>query len=321
MNTLYQRIKQIIKKHESLYYLIYHIKIYGLYLMNRFSNYQLEKRRFYRKLGYPLNLKNPQSFNEKIVWKKIYDRNPLLPITADKYRVRSYLKDVLGEEQANQILIPILYVTDKPKTIPFDRLPSSFIIKPNHASGRSLIVKDGHYNPKEIIRTCKRWLQTPYGLEKLEWAYQPIKRKIIVEELLLEEGKIPRDIKFHMFHGKCKIVNITYNRKNNPTISIFNEKWKLLTLRGFRYSQGPKIEKPKNYDKMIEIAEKLSNNFDHIRVDFYNIKGEIYFGELTHYVASGRVKFVPNSFDFELGKCWKIKSKYWIKNKNILIIN
>ena len=280
--------------------------------MNRFSNYQLEKRRFYRKLGYPLNLKNPQSFNEKIVWKKIYDRNPLLPITADKYRVRSYLKDVLGEEQANQILIPILYVTDKPKTIPFDRLPSSFIIKPNHASGRSLIVKDGHYNPKEIIRTCKRWLQTPYGLEKLEWAYQPIKRKIIVEELLLEEGKIPRDIKFHMFHGKCHYIHVDFDRSDKHLRTLFTPEWKLLNVAN-KTKKGDFINSPKNLSKMINIAERVSKPFDYIRVDFYNIKGKVYIGELTSYQTSGMGKFEPQSFDFELGKHWRIKPKYWKK--------
>ena len=107
---------------------------------------------------------------------------------------------MLGEEKAKEILIPLSYVTNQPETIPFERLPSAFIVKPNHTSGRNIIVENGHFNKKEIIKTCQRWLKIPYGLEKLEWAYQPIKRKIIIEKLLHEDdGKIPKDFKFYIF--------------------------------------------------------------------------------------------------------------------------
>jgi len=170
MNLLYKRLKEKIKKHYSLFITLYNIRAYVLYFINRISYYQLEKIRFYQKLEYPLNINNPQSFNEKTIWKKIYDRNPLLPITADKVQVRSYIKEVLGEKQAKEILIPLLYVTNQPETIPFDKLPPAFIIKPNHASGLKIIVENGHINKKEIIKTCRRWLKIPYGLEKLEWA-------------------------------------------------------------------------------------------------------------------------------------------------------
>jgi hypothetical protein len=208
MNKIYQKTKEKIKNNHFLFVTLVIIRAYSLYFINRISNYRLEKIKFYKELGYPLNLKNPISFNEKIFWKKIYDRNPLLPVASDKYQVRSYVQVLLGEERAREILIPLLYVTNRPETIPFERLPSAFIIKPNHASGRNIIVKDGHYNQKEIIKTCQRWLKTPYGLEKLEWAYQSIKRKIVIEELLLEEGEVPTDFKFHMFHGKCKSILI-----------------------------------------------------------------------------------------------------------------
>jgi len=147
-----------------------------------------------------------------------------LPVTTDKYKVRSYLRKVLGEEKAEKILIPVLYVTDKPETIPFERLPSSFIVKPNHSSGRKIIVKNGHFNQKEIIRTCRRWLKTSYGLDKLEWAYQHIKRKIVIEELLFEDGgKILKEFLFHMFHGKCKLVSVVCDRMKNPLMSYYDE--------------------------------------------------------------------------------------------------
>jgi len=315
MNTIYQKMKEKIKNHHFLFVILITVRGYSYYFINRISNYQLEKIIFYKKLGYPLNLKNPQSYNEKIVWKKINDRNPLLPITADKYQVRSYIKKILGDEKAKEILIPLLYVTDQPETIPFESLPSSFMVKSNHASGFNIMVENGHFNQNEIIKTCKRWLKMPYGLEKLEWMYQPIKRKILIEKLLREDnGTLLKRFNFQMFHGKCKSVHVIFDRMNNHSMSSFDEKWNFLPVKIPSCSQGPKIEKPKNYARMLELAEKLAEPFDHVRVDFYNLKGKIYFGELTHYTASGTGKFEPNSFDFELGKHWKIEPEYW-KNK------
>ena len=309
-------MKEKIKDYSFLFVILLVMRSYCCYLFEKISNYQLEKIKFYQKLKYPLNLKNPQSYNEKIVWKKIYDRNPLLPVTADKYQVRSYIKKMLGEEKAKEILIPLFYVTDQPETIPFDRLPLSFVVKSNHASGRNIIVRDGHYIKEKIIKTCKGWLKMPYGMEKLEWAYRPIKRKIIIEKLLREDdGSFPKQFNFYMFHGKCKSVHVIFGSKiNNPPISFFDEEWNFLLVKKPNRLPGPKIKKPKNYEIMLELAEKLAEAFDHVRVDLYNSNKKIYFGELTHYTASGTLKLNSNSFDFELGKHWKIKPKYW-KNK------
>ena len=314
MNKNLKKIKEYIKENTFLFIIIKNITAHTIYFINRVTNYQLEKIRFYKILGYRLNLQNPRSYNEKIIWKKIYDRNPLLPLTADKYLARTYIKDVLGEEKAREILIPLLYVTDKPETIPFEKLKIPYIIKPNHASGLRIIVENKQYDKNKIIKTCKKWLQTPYGLEKLEWAYQPVKRKIIIEKLLREDdSSIPKDFKFQMYHGKCRIVAVVFNRMCNPTKSYFDEKLNLLPVRKMAFPQGPKIKKPINYKKMLELAEILSKDFDYIRVDFYNLNGKIYFGELTHYTASGIEIYIPKKYDFEFGKYWEIKPKYWEK--------
>ena len=174
-------MKEKVKNYNFLFFLIVAIRSYSIYFLNKLSNYQLEKITFYKK-----------------VRKKIYDRNPLLPVTADKYRVRSYIKEILGEDKAKDLLIPLLYVTDKPETIPFEKFPSAFIVKPNHASGLKIIVEDVLFNKKEIIKTCRRWIKTPYGMEKLEWAYHSIKRKIVVEKLLREEKT--NILKEYLFH-------------------------------------------------------------------------------------------------------------------------
>ena len=311
MSTIYQKIKEIIKKNNYLFNFLISL----MYFFNKRTNYYYEKRIFYKRLGYHLNLKNPQSFSEKVIWKKIYDRNPLLPITADKYKVRSYVKEVLGEEEANEILIPLLYVTDQPERIPFDQLPPSFIIKPNHASGKKIIVENENYNKEDIIKTCKQWLKTPYGKNKLEWAYQPIKRKIIIEELLHNDdgGKL-EEFLFYMFHRKCKLVIFVHDRVKDISLSYYDENWNLLPFKKPNRLQAPEISRPENYEKMLKLAEKLSTPFDFVRVDFYNLQGKIFIGELTHYPASGTGIFGKSSYAFELGKFWKVEKNYWKKN-------
>jgi len=310
--TMLMPIKNRIHRNVFLYGISRNVKTYLIYFFNILTNYSIEKARFYKLLGYKLDLKNPKTFNEKIIWKKIHDRNPLLPVTADKYEVRSYVKEALGEEKAKEILIPLLYVTNKPETIPFNELPIPFIIKPNHSSGKYIIIKDKKYDKEEIIRTCRKWLKTPYGLEKLEWVYQPIKRKIVIEKLLIDkEGKIPKDYKLHMFHEKCIFTLIIFGRMDSIGRIYFDKNWDILSFEGNVSSQDLKMEKPRNYKVMLKIAQKLSASFDLVRVDLYNLDGKIYFGELTHYPESGIRKYDPKYFDFELGKYWNLKTNCW----------
>lgn len=276
------------------------------------TNYKHEKKDFFQNHGYELNLKNPRSFNEKIVWKKLYDRNPLLPVVADKYRCRFYVEEILGKEQAQEILIPLFCVTHEPETIPFDSFREPYIIKPNNASGRHIFVKDIKIvNRQEVIKKCIEWLSKSYGTSGHEWAYKIIKRKIIVEKLLSDEnGELPLDYKFYVFHGKCKMIQVNFNRHTDLQETLFNEKWERLDIN-YGVKPGPVIQKPDNIDRMLSIAEALGNEFDFIRVDLYSINDKIYFNEFTNYPAAGRVKIIPEQFDFELGKYWNIEPDYW----------
>ena len=275
MNKLYQIFKKKIKNNDFVFIILFTIKSYLSYFLNKALDYKLEKIKFYKKLGYRLNLKDPKTFNEKIFWKKRYDRNPLLPITADKYRVRSYIRQVLGKEKAKEILITLLFVTDKPVEIPFANLPPSFIVKPNHGSGLYIIIKNGKYNKDNIIKICQRWLRTPYGIDKMEWAYQNIKRKIVIERLLQEtDGSIPKDFKFHIFHGKCKLIAVICDRmSNNSYGKFFDETWNELMLSNTNNNKSIVIKKPKNYEMMLDYAEKLAEPFDYVRADFIILMG------------------------------------------------
>lgn len=323
-------IKKLLRPYKRSYtgYILYDI-------IQRLQGYKKEKQRVYNALGYYPNFKNPQSFNEKLLWKKFYDRNPILPIIADKYRVREYLKEVLGQKEAKKILIPLLYVTDKPENIPFDSLSGEYIIKPNHASHKYVIAEnigkqkrytirrngrivnvfpDSQQIEDEIIKVCKGWLKNSFGFRTHEWAYQRIKRKIVIEKLLRDiNGKIPADYKFTVFNGKCHFIEVHYDRFIDYKKGIYTPEWKYINIKSSIYAKKADYsEKPKNLKSMIDLAETLGKPFDCIRVDLYLLGEEIYFGELTNYISSG-IKPLPKSYDFELGSKWKLVPKYWKK--------
>jgi hypothetical protein len=203
-------------------------------------------------------------------------------------------------------------VTNNPAEIPNKELPEEYIIKPNHASGRYIIVEKGDVPDwKKIIAICEKWLRMPYGLAKHEWAYQQIKPMIVVERLLRDEdGKVPMDYKLFMFQGKCKLVQVNCDRFSMHTKSLFDENWKYLDIM-YNLPKGFYVEKPANFSKMLTVAEKLSKPFDFVRVDFYSIGNKLFVGELTNYPESGMGRFYPQSFDVELGEYLVIQPKYW----------
>jgi hypothetical protein len=276
--------------------------------------YEDEIEAFAKNHGYEINLDNPQSFNEKIVYKKLFDRNPLLVLTADKYRARDYIRDKIGAE-AEAHFVPLIWVGKNGRDIPFKRLPDKWIAKPNNGSGRYIIKDNGYVinmtqtavqlSRHEIISICNRWFKNVHGQKWYEWAYSQIDPLIVIEELLKDNGHVPNDWRFFMFGGKCKMVCVTRNEFSTRYNNYYDENW----IR-FRFKRGIKIDqtvdKPKNYDQMIEFAEKLSQPFDFIRVDFFTVNEFVYFSELTHYVGSGWTPFKPTEWDFVIGKYWKL---------------
>ena len=299
--------------------------------IDRLSGYKIERYQFYKALGYYPNLKNPQSYNEKIVWKKLHDRNPLLPIVQDKYRARDYIIEVLGEKEAKKILIPLLYVTDKPKNIPFDALTGEYVIKPNHSSGKIILAEkingqkrftivendksttlpDNEKTRNEVIKVCRKWLASPFGYHNNEWAYQKIKRKILVERLLRDSsGKIPTDYKFSVLNGKVNRLSVWYHRFIDLRIAIYTPDWDYLERKG-PIKQAEYRKKPENLRAMIDLAKLLAKPFDSIRVDLYLVDHKIYFGEFTNYAASGRIPFNSIQDDYKRGSEWELVPEYW----------
>lgn len=268
------------------------------------TGFFFERKRFKKRTGYFLDVKNPKSFNQKICCMKLFDKNPLLPVVVDKYEVRKYVSKKLGEHEANKVLIDLIAVEESPEELDFKSLPQQFVIKSTHGSGTTKVIRDKDKILRdELVSLCQEWLSKPYGLFKHEWAYQKVKRKIVVEELLLEEGEIPKDYKFHMFKGHCEMIQVNkgdFWRPETRTLTLYTPDWEPINVE-WEYPPSFTNCKPENLPKMLRIAEKLSEDFKYVRVDLYSVGEKVKFGEITCYPTSGSAHVNPVEFDFDLG--------------------
>lgn len=254
----------------------------------------IETLRGYHKL---CNLKNPVYFGEKIQWLKVYGNLEKYTNYVDKYLVRDYVKEKVG----NKILIDLLGVFDKPEEIDFKTLPNQFVIKLNTGSGFNIIIKDKNkIDIKKIIKKLHKWMRIDYSRIKKEPQYKNVKKKIIIEKFMADKNQELNDYKFFCFDGKVKFVEVDSDRFGNHTMDFFDEKWNLLQLKKGNHENSSTIpRKPQKFDKMINIAEELAAEFQFVRVDLYNVAGNIYFGELTFTPAGGLTKFSPIEKDRE----------------------
>lgn len=259
---------------------------------------------FKRYMGYSFDLDNPKTLNEKITWLKLYDRTDLHTLVADKYTVRSYIADKIGEEY----LIPLLYHTKNASDIKPENLPDcDFIIKNNHDSGGYLIVKDkASVDWPRVQKQFKRSLKENFYYSTREWQYKNIEPRIIVEELLsTEKGEIPNDYKFHCFNGKLAFVHVDIARFGDRRRNLYDANWNFIPCV-WQYDNGEMEEKPELFEKMKSLAETIAKDFIYSRVDFYAVKGKIYFGEITFHHHSGTQKFKTPGCDLKFGKLLKL---------------
>ena len=281
-----------------------------IFLSSMKSKEKYIQKKFKKNIGYNIDFsKEPQTFNEKIQFRKLYDNNLLYSICADKYRVREYVKEKVGEEY----LIPILLVTDKLTEEQWDKLPNQFVAKANHNSGPVQIVRNkNEVDKKEIIKELNNQLKLDYGILSMEKYYSDIPRKIIIEEFLKDdERNMLQDVKVHCFNdGKKK--RYFFDLCSRETIggkvksTMYDENWHNLKITNATLDEN-EYDKPKNFEKLLEIVQKLSEDFDCVRVDLYNINGKIYFGELTFCDDSGFGKFTDENWDYKFGSYWKQK--------------
>lgn len=261
------------------------------------------KLRFRKKMGYSLNLKNPKTFNEKLQWLKLYDRNPLYTKLVDKYEVRKYVAERIGEKY----LIPLLGVWDKFEDIDFDKLPNQFVLKCTHDSGGLVICKDkSKLDMKTTKRKITRCLKLNYYWALREWPYKNVRPRIIAEKYMEDsDDRELRDYKFFCFSGIAKLLFIAANRGNidkETTFDFFDMDFKHIEVTNGHPSADTLPHKPQTFEKMKELTEKLAGNIPHVQCDFYEVNGKTYFGEMTFAHWSGFTPFNLQENDFEFGR-------------------
>lgn len=260
------------------------------------------------KTGRKIHWKNPQRYTEKLQWYKLNYRNPLMLTCADKQDVRDYVRG----KGLGHILNEQYGCYNEVDDIDFDVLPREFVIKSTAGSGNNIIIKDkGSLDLEQVKATINTWMAQSGKSLGREWCYKSDRPRIIVEKFIGRDknNDLP-DYKFFCFNGKvyCLYTMINYTEDHSKGQLGFYDKnfCKMPCCRTDYPDIDVEIPKPENFEKMVEYAEILSEDFPHARIDFYNLDGNIIFGEITFYNASGYTSFRPDSFDFELGDQFKL---------------
>ena len=268
---------------------------------NILSDKTFLKISYFVKMEKKLDLENPQTYSEKLQWLKLHDRNPEYTKMVDKYEVKEYVRKIIGD----QYIIPTIGIYNSFDEINFDELPNQFVIKCTHDSGGLIIVKDKTKfdvkNAKKVINKC---LKNNFFYAQREWPSKNVKPRIIIEEYM-EDAKTSelRDYKFFCFDGVVKALFIASDRnsKSETKFDFFDEKFNHLNFTNGHPNALTQSEKPIQFELMIKLAEKLSHDIPHVRVDFYEVNGNVYFGEMTFYHWSGMTKFDPEEWDYKFG--------------------
>lgn len=283
-------------------------KIMSFFVTRFFVNLNDES---YLKLWYfsktlkKLDLDNPKTFNEKLQWLKLNDRNPLYTKLVDKYLVKEYIAEKIGEKY----IIPTLGVWDRFEDIDFEELPDQFVLKCTHDSGSVIICRDkSQLDLEDASKKLTAGLAKNYYMYTREYVYKDIQPRIIAEKYMVDEsGTELKDYKFFCFGGQPELMLLSSGRNaGNIKVDFFDMGMKKLPFEVQYPNSNIDYSEPEGFDVMKMLAQQLSADIPHVRVDFYNINGEIYFGEMTFYHGAGIYQFNPEEWNKTLGDMIKL---------------
>ena len=258
---------------------------------------------YYLNTGKPLNLKNPRTFSEKLQWLKLYNRKQEYIMMVDKYAVKEYVAGIIGKEH----IIPTLGVWDRPEDINFDDLPQQFVLKTTHGGGSVgviVCVDKTHLKKEPVIKSLQQALKGDIYKAFREWPYKEVKRRIIAEQYIGKSPEDLKDYKFFCFNGEPKYCQVISGRHDVMSIDFFDTEWNHQPFhepKQFPFSKQ-KMDPPLSLNKMLKYSQLLSMNIPFIRVDFYEVNGLPYFGELTFFPTSGVGGFYPKEWDGVFGE-------------------
>ncbi|WP_172686400.1 ATP-grasp fold amidoligase family protein [Clostridium perfringens] len=270
----------------------------GIKNFNKINDEEFIKNFYYKSFNKEIDLKNPKTFNEKLNWLKLNCKNKAATQCADKYEVRRYIEN----KGYGYILNELFGVYESVKDIDIDKLPKKFVLKATHGSGWNLIVNDKNkINWIMWKLIIKSWLKQNFYYYGREWVYRDIKPRIVCEKFLSDSNNELLDYKIYCFNGIPKFIQVDVDRFTNHTANYYDIEWNILNFQYDDENSGRILKKPKTLNEMIKISKDLSSEFEHVRIDFYEVDGKLYFGEMTFFTASGTGKFNPEEYDKILG--------------------
>lgn len=294
-------LKKVVKHPEKI--------VYGLErkgLLDWLSEKEYIKITYRLAFGRKLNLDDPKALTEKINWYKLYYRDPLMRKCVDKYEVRQYVRESIGDAYLNECF----GVWNSIEEIDYNALPNQFVLKPTNGSGDIVICKNkSHFNWEEAKRTLTKYSKRSFATKTKEWAYYDVPFRIIGERLIKssDENQI-KDYKFFCFNGEPEFLFVASDRgTEHLKFDFFDKKWNRLPITN-AHEHNMTLNKPQYFNEMLEIARKLSKPFPHVRVDLYEEENKVFFGELTFYHFGGFTKFEPDEWDYKLEEYFDLKS-------------
>lgn len=259
-------------------------------------------------MDYKLDLDNPRTFNEKLQWLKLNDHNPLYTKLVDKYTVKDYVAKKIGASH----VIPTLGAWDSVDDIECGSLPQQFVLKCNHDSGGLVICKDkSQFDVKKAIKVLSDSFSFDFYKAGREWPYKGVKRKVIAEKYLENEGGDLEDYKVHNFNGEPKFILLCRDRSkaSGMTEDFYDTDWNHLDLKRPEHDNPGGHKKPEELQRMMELSKILSEGIPFVRTDFYIVNHQIYFGEMTFYPATGMKPFEPEEWDYKFGEWLELPVK------------